>query len=129
MNKIYLFLFLFISSFSKAEIIEIQNVTFRKTKDSVTIYMDIYNNSNEIFYLIGKHLDYSFKIYKTVIDNNIAKIINIDRLIIPANSKINLMPLGIYLVVKDFKLEQNLPIYLLFQNNRQNLKVKLKIFN
>ncbi len=127
MTRIYLCILLVIASVSKAEIIDIKNVSLKKTKSSITIYMDIYNNSNSVFYLVAKNLDPRFKIFKTVIDNDIAQIIEIDRLVIPDNSKISLAPLGIYLVVKNFSAEQKPTIDLLFQSDEQDFQAKIKL--
>lgn len=129
MKRICLLLILFIAISSQAEMVEVNNVRYRKLNNNITIYMDINNNSDQLLYLLGAQIEkepnFTFKISKTVIDNNIAKIIEINRLVIPAKAKVSLAPLGIYLVVKNVKVNKKSTIDLLFQSNEKSFVLKI----
>jgi copper(I)-binding protein len=97
MKYIYFFLLLlpFISS---AEELEINNVKVRQN----TFYLSISNLGDETDYLLRVEVDNSSgAIYKTIIDKGMARIIKIDRLIIPPRSMVDLAPLGIYIVINN----------------------------
>ena len=120
--KIFFFLTLFAFSAQAADI-NIHNLYVWPALDKkhpTTFYFDIKNNSNNIDYLIGAeiidHPEVNISINKTVIEQNIARIIYIDQLAIPANSEIKLAPIGIYLICKNFPSEiKDLKMKLIFK--------------
>lgn len=77
--------------------------------NSLVIYGVMNNISNQLDYLLGLevvgHPEIEVTINKTVIEQNVARIIKIDRLAIPAESSVSLTPLGIYLVTTKFPEE------------------------
>ncbi len=86
--------------------VDISNINIRssiKQNYPTTIYLNIENDSNQLDYLLNIEVmeqpQSSATINKTVIEQNVARIIKIDRLAIPAHSKIKLAPLGIYIVI------------------------------
>ncbi len=95
---------------------------------ATTLYLNIENTSNEIDYLIGAELtdnpEARISINKTVIEKNIARIINIDKLAIPPRSLVKLAPLGIYLVIKNGTSSDALKIRFIFRNHTSLVFVK-----
>ena len=82
-----------------------------------TIYLNIDNSSDELDYLLAvRVIDYPdavVTINKTVIEKNVARVIKIDRLALPAHSTVKLAPLGIYIVINNLPAkERNIPIKL-----------------
>ncbi|MEK6733818.1 MAG: hypothetical protein AABY27_01785 [Pseudomonadota bacterium] len=102
---------LFFSITARASDINIFNLQVRKAYTdgaTTTIYFDINNNSDEINYLLDAEIincpTCKVTINKTVIEKNVARIITINRLAIPANSSINLAQKRIYMVIKNLGL-------------------------
>ena len=121
----FIFILLILPCFAHGKSINIENITVKPALAegySTSIYLDITNEKSTLDYLtkveIIGHPEAKARINKTVIDKNIARIINIDRLIIPANSKVKLAPIGIFIRVT------NLPF-----NISKNLKIKLSFMN
>lgn len=122
LKPLVLFLLLLSSLCSADDHIEISNLSikfFHNKNSSVTIYGDITNPNEQLDYLLNieviDHPEAIVTINKTVIEQNIARIIQIDRLAIPAHTTVNLKPLGIYLIMNHLSKE-------VFQTN--NFKVK-----
>lgn len=127
-------IFIYFISYSVfAEDLSIKNVKIRPAIEDVasaTIYLSIENKSNQIKYLLGAQVigypNSIVNINKTVIEKTISRIIKIDRLAIPSQSTINLLPLGIYMVIKKIPLEvyksKTIDIRFIFENNEIVMK-------
>lgn len=121
--RIFIISFLIILSIAnQSYAIKIDHLKIRpalKPGHLTSFYLNIENDNAELDYLLSvKIIDQpntEVQIRKTVIEKNIARIIKIDRLIIPAHTTVNLAPLGIYLIstgdlnnkTKTLKLEFN----------------------
>jgi len=132
MPKLVLVVLLFISSISLAsENIEINNINSRyfKNNSTLVIYCNFINKADKLDYLLNleiiDHPEAIATINKTVIEQNIARIIKIDRLAIPAHSTVNLNPLGIYIVIHN--LTELNGIRIKFHLNH-NLNLQKEIF-
>lgn len=104
--------------FSLAASINIENVQVRepfKPGAPLTIYLDIANNTDQLDYLIGAQMVTKANINKSIIEKGIAKTIQINRLAIPANTKVSMSPLGIYVVSYDY--QNNNKLQLFFENS------------
>jgi copper(I)-binding protein len=111
MQRLLIILIILIPFFVSA--LGVNNLQIRRAAGEgypTTMYLDIENDSDQLDYLLGveivDHPESKAIINKTVIEQGIAKIVKIDRLIIPADSKIKLSPLGIYIVVSDLTRDQ-----------------------
>jgi copper(I)-binding protein len=121
-------LLLFIPYLSLATSINVENIQVRepfKPNSPLTIYLDIVNNADQLDYLIGAEIiapagpaiPKNGAINKSIIDKAIAKTIQINRLVIPANTKVSLAPLGIYIASYDY--QKNSKLKLVFENHEE----------
>ncbi len=122
-SSLTIFLIVLLAASSQA--IKIDHLSYRSalTADySTSFYLEIENDSNQLDYLLEvKIIDQPnllIQIRKTVIEKNIARIIKIDRLIVPAHSTVSLSPLGIYIVATGplFFQENPLKLEFIFEN-------------
>jgi len=119
--------FLFFPYIAYADDLKISNINMRSPAGDnypASIYLNIDNQSDKLYYLLGieilDHPNTQAKISKTVIEKTIARVITIDRLVIPSKMQVKLSPLGIFIMVK------NLPKI----NSPKPLELKIKfIFN
>jgi copper(I)-binding protein len=118
MKRLILIL-LFLPFFANAENIIIHDINVRKAispKHPTTIYLSIDNLASEIDYLLEVEVNgFPATIRKTVIEKNIARIIKIDRLGLPAKSTVFLVPMGIYIVV-NYSVPDPIRLKLTFNN-------------
>jgi len=118
---------LFFPYIAYADDLKISNINMRSPAGDnypASIYLNIDNQSDKLYYLLGieilDHPNTQAKISKTVIEKTIARVITIDRLVIPSKMQVKLSPLGIFIMVK------NLPKI----NSPKPLELKIKfIFN
>lgn len=126
-NLLIIFIALLFSCLVKADDnLKIHDLIIKQAIDSnhpATIYLNIENLGNKLDYLlaveIADHPEAIVTINKTVIEQNVARIIKIDRLTIPAESTINLAPLGIYLVARNLPATQSIKIKFIFSNAQE----------
>lgn len=95
------------------------------------VYLSLENDSDDLEYLMGveviDHPESKAIISKTVIEKNVARIIKIDRLAIPDYSKINLAPIGIYIVIHNLNSSSPIDLKFNFKNSGEvivNSKIK-----
>lgn len=95
------------------------------------VYLSLENDSDDLEYLMGVevigHPESKAIISKTVIEKNVARIIKIDRLAIPDSSKINLTPIGIYIVIHNLNSSSPIDLKFNFKNSGEvivNSKIK-----
>ena len=98
-----------------------------KANYPTTIYLAIDNDTNQLDYLLSVEImdqqNSTATINKTVIEKNVARIIKIDRLAIPPNSKIDLAPFGIYIVANNFYKAETIKIRFVFKNAGEIIKI------
>jgi copper(I)-binding protein len=127
MKRLILIL-LFLPFLAQADNIIIRDMQVRKAispNHPTTIYLTIDNLANEIDYLLEVEVNgLPATIRKTVIEKNIARIIKIDRLGLPAKSTVFLAPMGIYIVVND-PVSEPVSLKLFFHNAGVIYKQKL----
>lgn len=106
-------------------VISIDNLWLRKPSGNVktaAIYMNISNHGLKTDYLNKVKTDVSIftDIRKTVVIDNIAKVINIKKMAIPANSTIELKPGDIHIEIlglkKDLQVNDKINIKFYFEN-------------
>jgi copper(I)-binding protein len=91
-------------SSAKLNDIEINNIWARPTMGEVyntAIYMDIKNNSSthDVLTKATTEITDKVEIHKTVHENGVSKMLSVDKLSIPANAEINLVPGGIHIML------------------------------
>lgn len=104
LKNIFLIILLFSANSFGIEAININNITFKKINDeSIVLYAEIQNSSDNVEYLLSVEAQgfSEGKIQKTVHEDNVARIIKIDRLTIPANSTVFLKPKGVYVLLNN----------------------------
>jgi copper(I)-binding protein len=111
-------------SSAKLNDIVINNIWARPTMGEVyntAVYMDIKNNSSAHDILTKATTDVTDKveIHKTVHENGVSKMLSVDKLSIPANAEINLVPGGIHIML--FKVK-----YPLKPGNKINLTLEFE---
>ncbi len=109
----FIYLLILTPLFANAE----TNITSIKIRPSLqlnyptTAYFSLENNSNEPDYLLEVKLvsypNSKVTLNKTVIENNIAHIIKIDRLSIPALMKLSSEEIKVYLVIESAPIKLN----------------------
>jgi copper(I)-binding protein len=107
---------------SLANNISVSNVSFTQQ----AIYLSLENSSDITDYLLQVEVNQKQAfIEKTIVEKNIAHIIRINRLVIPAKTIVELKPLGIYIAVKDlYKMQDRVNLKLTFNNHYKILQVK-----
>ena len=128
------FLFLLLPCFANAHV----NVTDIKIKPALmagyptTVYFSLENDSDQLDYLLEvKSINFpssKITIHKTIIEKNIARIIQIDRLSIPAHTKLNSLPLKIYLVIEEIPTDaRDLKLKFIFANEKTQRAESLNV--
>lgn len=123
LKNIVLIILLFSANAFATEAININNITFRKiNEESIVLYAEIQNLSDNVEYLLNVEAQgfSEGKIQKTVHEDNVARVIKIDRLTIPANSTVFLQPKGVYILLNN--LPRSLSIF-------KTIKIKFKFAN
>ncbi len=123
MLRYFFILLLFPIIVSAIEVKDIRLENYRIDSPSAA-YLTIENDSDKVDYLLGVEIvnqpNAKAVVYKSVLDQGVARNAKIDRLAIPANSKVELNPLGIYIVL--YGLEKNKePIELKFHFSSGNV--------
>lgn len=122
MKKIFsLFFIVLFPLFSKAIIIDDLRIMQAKGNNyPAVVYLTLENDCDNLEYLLGieviDHPESKSIISKTVIEKNVARIIKIDRLAIPDHSKINLAPIGIYIVIHNLNSSSSIDLKFTFKN-------------
>lgn len=123
LKNVLLIILLFSANAFSIETININNITFKKINDeSIVLYAEIQNLSDKVEYLLDVEAKgfSEGKIQKTVHEDNVARVIKIDRLAIPANSTIFLKPKGVYILINN--LPKSPSIF-------KDIKIKFKFAN
>lgn len=110
--KFFIFLFFYLIAFNisadEKKDIKIYNLhiqpNFAKL-NFLTLYLTIENNTNKTDFLLKITSNFAkyCKIQKTIIENNIASVVAIEKISIPAKSKISFDPGSIHIYIKDLE--------------------------
>lgn len=103
----YLFLIIFFFAFTaRAELIT-QAIKLKKLSNyNYVVYFTVYNNGEDISYISSlkiKNFPKKYKIHKTIISNGVARIIEIDQMVIPSKMEINSESVRIFVPIYNFK--------------------------
>jgi copper(I)-binding protein len=126
---------------SEAAFIQVLNAWARpsisSTNNNSAIYFEIQNNSNKDYNLINVASDIANKVelHQSFIDEKgVAKMVKLDKLVIPATSSVTLQPGGIHIMLLDLKSKlkvgEKFSLSLYFDNGiQQNVEVEVKTTN
>lgn len=130
-NTFLLFFISLFPFFSRAIIIDDVSIMQAEGNYPAVVYLSLENDIDSLEYLMGvevvNHPESKAIISKTVIEKNVARIIKIDRLAIPDYSKIQLAPIGIYIVIHNLDSSSQIDLKFTFKNAGEvivNSKIK-----
>lgn len=112
MFKKSLIFFILVSSYARAELV-ISNVEVKPlTKNNYVIYFSALNTGEEVEYIKAATIGQDsrvFKICKTIFTSGVAKIIEIDRLVVPPKTEIFSSSIRVFVPIRDFsgKIKSN----------------------
>ena len=114
--------------------IEIQDARVRATQSKVSaIYMTIVNKTNKDIVLTDVKYNGAklVELHKTVIENGIAQMVHINKLLIPAKGSVILKPKGLHIMIMGLKQPliagDSIDIDMYFENFRKPMNTEIKI--